>query len=121
MGQPTRIECNAWSGSMENGSRRSFHKLDESKILKQYWSGDEEAYRSATDEAINISQFLVAWLRLNDAQPVPMIRLDFMLRRLAPGRARVVFGEYCEMGACSLGWEEGPPTVMRAAVDAALR
>jgi len=58
---------------------------------------------------------------LNNAQPVPMMRLDFMLLRMGPGKVRVIFGEFCEMGACCLGWEEGPPTIWRAAVDAALK
>ncbi|CAK0825110.1 unnamed protein product [Prorocentrum cordatum] len=53
-------------------------------------------------------------------QPVPMVRLDFMLKRLGPGRAQVVFGEYCEMGACCLKWEEGPPLIWQAALDRAL-
>merc|ERR1719446_204807 len=35
--QPTRIECNAWSGSMENGQRRNFHKLSKDIILEKYW------------------------------------------------------------------------------------
>merc|ERR1712146_750423 len=91
--QPTRVECNAWSGSMENGERRSFHKLTKEKILKEYWNGDEEALKSAKKQAIATAQYLVGWLLLNDAQPVPMIRLDFMLLRLGPGKARVVFGE----------------------------
>ncbi|CAK0825114.1 unnamed protein product, partial [Prorocentrum cordatum] len=40
----------------------------------------------------------------------------------APARclAQVVFGEYCEMGACCLKWEEGPPLIWQAALDRAL-
>jgi len=106
---------------MENGERRNFHKLNEEKILAHYWKDDKEAYQSAKKQAIDISQFLLSWLLLNDSQPVPMIRLDFMLLRMGPGKARVIFGEYCEMGACCLGWEEGPPTIWKAAIDAALR
>jgi len=119
--QPTRIQCNAWSGSMENGERRNFHRLSKELVLKDYWKDDEEAWKSAKKQAVNVSQDLIAWLLLNNADPVPFIRMDFMLLRLGPGKARVVFGEYCEMGACCLGWEEGPPTVWRAALDAALR
>lgn len=119
--EPTRIECNAWSGSMENGERRSFHKLSKDIVMESYWKQDEEAFESAKKQATDYSQFLIAWLLLNDAQPVPMIRLDFMLLRWGPGKVRVIFGEYCEMGACVLGWEEGPPTIWKAAVDAALK
>lgn len=119
--EPTRIECNAWSGSMENGERRNFHKLNKEKIMADYWKGDEAAYENAKGQAIDIAQFLLGWLLLNNSQPMPMIRLDFMLLHLGEGKARVIFGEYCEMGACCLGWQEGPPTIWRAALDAALR
>lgn len=118
--EPVRVECNAWSGSMENGSRRAFHKLSKGDVLSSYWNDDEEAYEKAKREAIDISQYLLAWLRLSEAEPVPMIRLDFMLYRLGPGTVQVCFGEFCEMGACCLGWDEGPPTIWRAALDAAL-
>eukprot|EP00928_Gymnodinium_smaydae_P026265 TRINITY_DN20686_c0_g1_i1.p1 TRINITY_DN20686_c0_g1~~TRINITY_DN20686_c0_g1_i1.p1 ORF type:complete len:592 (+),score=114.76 TRINITY_DN20686_c0_g1_i1:43-1776(+) len=119
--KPTRVECNAWSGTMENGERRDFHRLSKENVLEYYWQKDEEAYKSAKKQAITIAQFLLGWLLVADAQPVPMIRLDFMLLRQGPGKARVVFGEYCEMGACCLSWQEGPPTIWRAALDAALR
>lgn len=119
--QPTRIECNAWSGSMENGERRNFHKLKKEDVLTKYWKDDDKAFESAKKQAINYSQHLIGWLLLNNAQPVPMIRLDFMLLRMGPGKVRVIFGEYCEMGACSLGWEEGPPSLWKAALDSALK
>ncbi|CAK0871862.1 unnamed protein product [Prorocentrum cordatum] len=118
--EPVRIECNAWHGSMENGQRRSFHKLTRDTILADYWEQDAKAYDSAKEQAIHTAQHLLAWLRLADAQPVPMIRLDFMLLRTGAGEACVTFGEFCEMGACCLGWEEGPPTIWRAALDRAL-
>ena len=37
-----------------------------------------------------------------------------------PSPKQVVFGEYCEMGACCLKWEDGPPQIWRAALDFAL-
>jgi len=119
--KPTRVECNAWSGSMDNGQRRNFHKLSREDVLEKYWEQDDEAFKSAKKQAVNISQYLIGWLTLNEAQPVPMIRMDFMLLRLGPGKVRVVFGEYCEMGACCLGWKEGPPTIWRAALDSVLK
>jgi len=122
--QPTRIECNQWGERKEKESlgtpMASFSKLSEETVLNR-WSQDMEAWASAKAQAIKVAQFLLLWLRTANAQPVPMIRLDFMLKRLGPGKARVVFGEYCEMGACCLGWKEGPPTIWRAAIDAVLR
>eukprot|EP00747_Dinoflagellata_sp_TGD_P101831 gnl/TRDRNA2_/TRDRNA2_168467_c0_seq5.p1 gnl/TRDRNA2_/TRDRNA2_168467_c0~~gnl/TRDRNA2_/TRDRNA2_168467_c0_seq5.p1 ORF type:complete len:540 (-),score=102.64 gnl/TRDRNA2_/TRDRNA2_168467_c0_seq5:105-1682(-) len=134
--EPERIECNEWGERNEEKCTRrgssngpstlgtchaSFHKLKKEEILLHRWKQDEDAWRSATEQATEVSQLLLAWLRTVNAEPVPMIRLDFMVRRLGPGKARVVFGEFCEMGACCLGWQEGPPTIWRAALDAALR
>merc|ERR1712232_150201 len=122
--KPTRIECNQWGESDSIGdlgqSRASFSKLSEDKVLS-CWENDRAAWESAKEQATEISQLLLAWLCSANAQTVPMIRLDFMLKRLGPGKSRVVFGEYCEMGACCLGWKEGPPTIWRAALDWALR
>lgn len=118
--QPARFECNAWEGFSEEGRPQTFRKLSEAMCLGK-WSQDDAALASAREQAVDISQFLLAWLRVMDAMPVPMIRLDFMLRRIGPGKVRVIFGEYCEMGACCLGWEDGPPTIWRAAIDAVMR
>lgn len=122
--QPTKIECNEWGERDEKGSagtsRAPFSKLSEEGALKK-WQGDTVAWEDAKKQATEITQFLLAWLLSANASPVPMIRLDFMLRRVGPGKARVYFGEYCEMGACCLGWVEGPPTIWRAAIDHAMR
>jgi len=121
---PTRVECNAWGHRDEESgvgsSAASFHKLTKEAALKR-WEGDEAAWESANKQAVEIGQFLLAWLMTVSAQPIAMIRMDFMLKRTGPGKARVLFGEYCEMGACCLGWSEGPPTIWRAALDAALK
>lgn len=122
--EPTRIECNAWgerSAEQTVGqSHASFSKLKETDCLER-WSQDRKAWEAAKAQCTEVAQFVVAWLLTVNARPVPMIRLDFMLKRTGPGKARVFFGEYCEMGACCLGWKEGPPTIWRAALDAALR
>lgn len=118
--EPSKFECNMWTGMGEEGRPTNFRKMSESMCLTT-WDGDETAYRSAKAQAVDVSQHLLAYLLCMDAQPVPMIRLDFMLKRLGPGKVRVVFGEYCEMGACCLAWQEGPPAIWRAALDSALR
>lgn len=122
--EPEMIQCNAWGKSDDTKSvgvsRASFSKLSEEKVLSR-WEGDVAAWQMAKAKAIEISQFLLAWLLSAEHQPVPSMRLDFMVKRLRPGKARVVFGEYCEQGACVLGWQGGPPTIWRACLDAALR
>ncbi|CAE8641773.1 unnamed protein product [Polarella glacialis] len=121
---PTMIQCNAWGPPDDTKgvgvSRASFSKLTEAACLER-WEQDTAAWEMGKEKATKIGQLLLAWLLATEHQPVPMIRLDFMMRRTAPGHARAVFGEYCEMGACCLGWKEGPPTIWRAALDAQLR
>lgn len=117
--KPERVECNRWEGVMKVDERRGFHRLSNDEALAK-WGHDKAALKSARKQATECAQHLIAWLLTCDGTPVPMIRLDFMLLRTGPGQARVVFGEYCEMGACCLGWEEGPPTIWRAALDHAL-
>lgn len=124
--EPARIECNGW-GEFPNPehqvlgqSNGSFSKLPETTCIKK-WEGDTEAWEAAKKQAVEMSQRLLAWLRTASSQAVPMVRLDFMAKRIGPGKARLHFGEYCEMGACCLGWQDGPPTIWRAALDAALK
>ena len=78
------------------------------------------ALASAHAQAVEASLPLIAELLTKHAEPVPMVRMDWMLKRRGPGKAQVVFGEYCEMGACCLKWEEGPPRIWRAMLDFAL-
>jgi len=116
---PERLEYNGW-GPPSQGQPGSFTKLSRAKCLSR-WEQDEAALNSATEQAVEASQFLLAWLYAKCPEPVAMVRLDFMLLRVGPGVSRVVFGEFCEMGACCLAWAEGPPRIWRAALDYALR
>eukprot|EP00928_Gymnodinium_smaydae_P081871 TRINITY_DN65309_c0_g1_i1.p1 TRINITY_DN65309_c0_g1~~TRINITY_DN65309_c0_g1_i1.p1 ORF type:complete len:555 (+),score=136.58 TRINITY_DN65309_c0_g1_i1:78-1742(+) len=118
--QPLHHEYTAWNTSTTDHSPGAFLKFSEERCLKT-WSQDNDALASAKAQAIEAAQFLIGNLMQHHPEPVPMIRMDFMLKRLGPGKAQVVFGEYCEMGACCLKWEDGPPTVWRAALDYAMR
>lgn len=122
--EPTRIECNKWGHRDERGSAgspaASFSKVSHEKAL-ELWDKDTVAWEDAQKQAIDVSQFLMSWLRCVGGTQVPMIRLDFMLKRVGPGRARVIFGEFCEIGACCLGWTEGPPTIWKVVLDHVLR
>merc|ERR1712151_661026 len=110
--EPARFECNKWGDRDERSGAgtpaASFSKVSEERAVG-LWQKDTVAFQDAKDKATEVSQYLISWLRTVNAHHVPMIRLDFMLKRLGPGKARVIFGEYCEIGACCLGWKEGPP------------
>merc|ERR1712216_500277 len=92
--EPTRIECNAWGTQCESReeilgqSNGSFSKLAADKCVEQ-WKGDAEAWEQAKKQAVEMSQRLLAWLRTASSQPVPMIRLDFMAKRIGTGKARL--------------------------------
>jgi len=118
--EPMHHSYTQWQTAKAADTPGAFVKPSEEHCLAE-WSGDTEALKVAHAEAVEASQFLIADLLATHAAPVPMIRMDFMLKRLGPGKVRVLFGEYCEMGACCLKWAEGPPTVWRAALDYALK
>ena len=45
---------------------------------------------------------------------VPSLRFDVLAHREGPGKASVQIGEITELGACFLGWPEGPQVVFDA-------
>jgi len=116
--KPVNFEYTAWGEGQDSPGR--FLKPPKERIL-QWWAGDQAALDFAHARAEEVANFLIGWLLTMHPEPVPMIRMDFMLKRTGPGKAQVLFGEFCEMGACCLKWEEGPPRIWRAALDYALR
>lgn len=114
--QPARVECTAWSEPCGEGRPRGFHMLSEERCLSR-WDQDRDAFQSAKEQSVEISQHLLGWLFAVDCRPIPMIRLDFMVRRLGSGKAFVTFGEFCEAGGEIFGWKDGCPTMWRAALD----
>lgn len=118
--KPAHYEYTAWNTSASSTEPGSFTKPKRANVLKK-WANDEEALLSAHAQAEEASQFLIAHLLSVHPTPVPKIRMDFMIKRWGPGHAQVAFGEYCEVGACCLQWNEGPPTVWRACLDYALK
>merc|ERR1712083_1285070 len=66
--EPTRIECNAWGKPSEakkevlGQSNGCFSKLSAEACIDK-WKGDTEAWAQAKQQAGEISQRLLAWLR----------------------------------------------------------
>ena len=116
---PAHHEYTAWVNTEGADEPGTFLKPSEEEALSRF-GGDAPALASAHAQAVEASLPLIAELLTKHAEPVPMIRMDWMLKRRGPGKAQVVFGEYCEMGACCLKWEEGPPRIWRAMLDFAL-
>lgn len=116
---PKHYEYTSWSTGAGARKPGSFTKPGRPEVLER-WDGDATALDLAHAQAEEAAQFLIARLLTVHPVPIPMIRLDFMCKRLGPGQVQVAFGEYCECGACCLQWNEGPPTVWKACLDYAL-
>jgi len=116
--RPEHFEYTAWENAENADAPQTFIKATAQAALASF-GGDELAMASAHRQATAASQPLIAELFKHGA-PVPMIRMDWMVKRRGPGQAQVVFGEYCEMGACCLKWQEGPPKIWRSALDVVL-
>lgn len=118
--KPLHYQYTSWRTAKSAWSPGSFTKPQRAECLAR-WENDEQALDSGHAQAEEASQFLIGHLLTISPEPVPMIRMDFMLKRTGPGECQVAFGEFCENGACSLQWDQGPPTVWRASLDYALR
>eukprot|EP00933_Yihiella_yeosuensis_P072124 TRINITY_DN8042_c0_g1_i1.p1 TRINITY_DN8042_c0_g1~~TRINITY_DN8042_c0_g1_i1.p1 ORF type:complete len:195 (-),score=36.43 TRINITY_DN8042_c0_g1_i1:103-687(-) len=119
--EPAQIEWNRWSGFGEEEKPQSADMCSFTcaniEICCETWDGDITAIDSAIDQSIDASHFLLEKLLSIDKQIVPMMRFDFLVRREQSGVARVVFGEYGEMGACCLKWEEGPTAIWNSILN----
>merc|ERR1712153_273924 len=62
---------------------------------------------------------VLLWLKTECMEAAPVQRLDFMVRRSGTGQATVQLGEITELGACFLGWPEGPEEVFGAVTRSA--
>jgi len=113
---PTHYEYTAWVNDKGEDAPGRFLKPTAEDALARF-AGDELALASAHTQAIEASQPLIAELLKKHDQPVPFIRMDWMVKRRGAATAQVVFGEYCEVGADCLKWEAGPPKLWRAVLD----
>ena len=116
---PTHYEYTAWVNDKGDDAPGRFLKPTADEALARF-AGDELALASAHVQAVEASRPLIAELLAKHNEPVPMVRMDWMLKRKGPATAQVVFGEYCEVGADCLKWQAGPPKVWRAVLDFAL-
>merc|ERR1711862_930147 len=79
---PKRLECNMWGDwDVDEGKPGYFFHASREACLAR-WYNDEAAFKSAEEKAVDISQSLLKWLCSKARETVPMVRLDFMARRL---------------------------------------
>jgi len=98
-----------------------FKRLDRESALSRCFSNDVAALEEAERQR---DELIVNWLRWLQAQThklPPVVRIDIVAKRLGPGRAAVATMEVTELGACTLGWEDGPRQIFTAMLRSALR
>ncbi|CAD7969549.1 unnamed protein product [Amoebophrya sp. A120] len=92
----------------------SFNRFDRETCLVKKFNGDEAALAEAERLAKELITRLYYALRAECAEFPPCLRFDVLAHKYAPGKARVMIGEITELGACFLGWPEGPKVVFNA-------
>merc|ERR1712137_268567 len=95
----------------------NFKRLKRSDAITQCFDGDEPAMTDAETKASELASRLLMWLQTETAEAPSVMRMDFMVQRVSPGVAKVTTGELTELGACFLGWEQGPTVVWRAVLE----
>lgn len=105
----------------EEDKMRDFERMPRDECVRECFAGDSEALAEAEKMATVIGGRVIWWLQCECAEPPPVLRLDFMCHRKAPGKAEVSLGEITELGACFLGWPEGPENVFGAVVRSVFR
>jgi len=100
----------------EEDKLRDFERMPREECVEKCFHRDSKALAEAEKMATTIGNKVLWWLQAEVAEPVPVIRMDFMCHRNGAGKATVHLGELTELGACFLGWEEGPREVFSAVV-----
>ncbi|KAK3270945.1 hypothetical protein CYMTET_20681, partial [Cymbomonas tetramitiformis] len=72
---------------------------------------------AAEEECFRLAAKLAMWVMTECAEPLPFMRMDFLVKHSGPGTASVHTGELTELGASFLGWDEGPDIVFGALID----
>eukprot|EP01062_Namystynia_karyoxenos_P084116 TRINITY_DN982_c4_g1_i1.p1 TRINITY_DN982_c4_g1~~TRINITY_DN982_c4_g1_i1.p1 ORF type:complete len:754 (+),score=242.72 TRINITY_DN982_c4_g1_i1:120-2381(+) len=106
---------------VNDGRFTDFERLPRDKCLAECFFHDEKALADAERQATEIGSRVLLWVQTECAEPVPVLRVDTMVRRSGDGKAQVSLGEITELGGCFLGWPEGPTVVFNAVVRSCLR
>jgi len=102
--------------SKEDGSFRNFDKFDRKRCLEVCFQHDEAALDDAERQAEVLINHWLHWLQAQTHEMPVMTRFDIMAKRTGPGTASISTGELTELGACFLGWPQGPEVVFGAMI-----
>jgi len=119
--EPKKILYTRFCRIDEEDKMRDFERIQREECVQTCFQNDSPALAEAEKIATQIGNRVLWWLQTETCEPIPVIRMDFMCHRSADGKATVSLGEITELGACFLGWEEGPKEVFSAVVRSCFR
>jgi len=97
-----------------------FNRFDRETCVKNRFKGDDSALADAEAKAKELIGRLLIALRGESCEMPPVLRFDILAKRTGPGKAKVAIGEITELGACFLGWSDGPRTCFKALIRSCL-
>jgi len=109
-----------WEGCGFTGKPFDFEQKLRAEAVADWLDGDEAAMVEAEEQVRVLVARWARWLRTLSSEPIPAIRMDFLVRHAAPGSAHVHSLELTELGFCMLGWKGGPCAVMSALLESCL-
>ena len=109
-----------WEGCGYLGKPYDFEQKTRAEVVAEWLDGDEDAMRMAEAHAAELVAHWERWLCACSSEPVPALRMDFLVHHTARGHASVHSLELTELGFCMLGWRGGPRAVMSAIVESCL-
>ena len=95
----------------------SFAVKSRAEAIADWLESDEAAMVDAERAVVVLVTRWMRWLTSVSSDAVPAIRMDFLVQRVAPGRAEVHSLELTEMGFSLFRWKGGPNIVLGALFD----
>merc|ERR1712046_161348 len=98
----------------------SFNRFDRNHCVSNKYKNDSAALQDAENKAQELIHKLYFALRGECSEIPPVIRFDVLAKRTGPGKSKIMIGEITELGACFLGWPQGPKVVFNALIKSCL-
>eukprot|EP00315_Gephyrocapsa_oceanica_P012730 CAMPEP_0185286686 /NCGR_PEP_ID=MMETSP1363-20130426/2392_1 /TAXON_ID=38817 /ORGANISM="Gephyrocapsa oceanica, Strain RCC1303" /LENGTH=565 /DNA_ID=CAMNT_0027882495 /DNA_START=12 /DNA_END=1709 /DNA_ORIENTATION=+ len=114
-GKPAHTVYSSFERVDPHGYVRDFVERDREGALRDWMDADVGAMAHAERRIARLIQHWMVWLRCKCASaPIPALRIDCLVKRVAPGRAEVHTLELTELGFSMLSWADGPRAVFSA-------
>jgi len=114
-GKPAHTVFSSFERVDLHGYVRDFVERDREGALRDWMDADVGAMAHAERRIARLIQHWMVWLRCKCASaPIPALRIDCLVKRVAPGRAEVHTLELTELGFSMLSWADGPRAVFSA-------